>query len=121
MTTTIQKHDDVYCVAYADSLYSEPIFVTHYWPIGEPAQSALCDDYIGAQAWDAGLGAYYAKQRDAKPFCGVSIYCPLRDGGQTQPIHTTKKTLPAPKTRCKTKYWHGCWYKFLKAKGWVAA
>ena len=115
--TTISKIGAVFCVAYSDTRYSEPVRVTHHWPI--LCQDLFDDADIGKDARSIGAGSYTA-QAGSGPFTGWKD-ARLRDGGQTKPIRTDEAPIPRPKTRVETRYQGGRWQKLLKARGWVSA
>ncbi len=114
-TTVIGKYEHTFCVVYSDNMWSEPVRVSHYWPIIE--QDLIREQDIGKPARDAG-GGVYSYRLGEQSFSGwVSVH--LRNGSATKPIHTEEHPLPKPKLRVETRYSDARWQKLLQSKGWV--
>ncbi len=106
----------ILCVAYADSLWSEPVLVRHYWPTGE--RSRDWPELLGKRATDGGAsqGRYWSADRE--PFSAYPVFA-LIDGARTAPIRTETEPIPRPPARGKElRYRDGRWQRLLK-KGWV--
>jgi len=101
------------CFVTETTMTFEPKMVRSYYGIGH--YNAREDaDLIGRAARYTGftvevqLGAY-----------GQVLRWPL--AGTDTPIHSEVTDIPAPKTRCRTRWENGAWRKYLARQGWVCA
>ena len=103
------------CIRSIQTATDKPEFIIHYWPIF-PCNEGLVKgfDYpVGHRMRRLSAGSYTcADSSDNRVF-------ELEKGGQTQSIEI--QTLPClqPKLRTETRWYYGCWQKYLKREGWV--
>jgi hypothetical protein len=109
------------CIACAQTNYSSPEIVIHYWPTHLPA--AQYGELIGKSGPDwissnsYGQGLFRVRFGSSWSFHSVDVR--LIDGGKTKSIHMETRPYPCPKSGGKeTKYESGNWFKLLKS-GWV--
>ena len=117
----IGHHDGWLCVVYQSPSYMEPDLIRLWWPVCRMTEADMKDSAleIGAPVTDGGIDQPFYVDRGAG--FGSLLSLPLKDGGTTKPIKSESVPIPAPKTKCETRYERGRWEKYLKAKGWVAA
>lgn len=106
---------------YHDTLGHKPIAIRHVWEI----ESFTMKRYSYCTAVDA-IGRD-ASITDGLVSCylgnGNYFYGTMAQGGSTPAIITEESEVECPKVRAgiETRWKDGCWQKYLKTKGWVAA
>jgi hypothetical protein len=97
-------------IAYTSTLYSKPVEITHYWPIGSAVNS-----WIGCNLEDL------ETDFEVRACNGGNFRSPggwlfsLKDGGKTKPDFSEQVNLLPPKTKMQTEYRDGSWYKILRS------
>ena len=107
------------CAVDSYPKYDEPIQITHYWPLAK-MNHADAAEYVGKEAISSGNPFYTYDVLDM----GGGFHRPkfqLAQGGETKAIAVDETPIPAPKTRCETRYYNGRWEKYLRSSGYVAA
>ena len=106
------KRNGRWHVGYQDTLWSEPIVVTQYWPTIRETFTGYLED--GDELSQNGTTVYYSVKRGI-PYQRPELVIAVDSAG----IDRVEEPFPCPKTRkgTKTRYLQGRWQK-LMAKGW---
>ena len=100
----------------AETLSSEPVTLTYYWPFFRVAYKDV-KDLEGMEAHRLAPGIYSAWYPS-----GISRHFALQDGMETKPLDVVRVAVPCPKVRkgIPVRWESSHWQKLLK-RGWVPA
>ena len=113
MSGFLEYKDGWLCVVDSDTLSSEPIRMTRYWPIAQGSKYDF-EHLIGLWArQDLCCHTY------SVPGAGGLTLC-LKDGGKTRPLVVEETAIPKPRGKQVRWNW-GKWEKYTKRGGWVPA
>lgn len=113
------------CVKVQDRDSSKPILRTWYWPIMECSRYNAELYALGHELQEStsGIYAYAPDPNNTLSYAALRTRFALCDGGRTQAVRVESEPVPPPKVRAgiEVRWRDGCWWKYLKARGWVRA
>lgn len=113
----------IICIVETSSAFNEPILIDHYWPTTTSARDFL-HFYQGMYCTDTTLTELLASAVVSKSYGHeYSIQLPnhakqfvnIQGGGSARAVLVEERPYPAPKTKVKTEYLDGHWFKCLKS------
>jgi len=97
-------------VAYTNTHSSTPVEVTRYWPVGSTMRSGGMFRPLEDLETDFEVRVDGGNFRSAGGWLIV-----LKDGGKTKPDFSEERDIHPPKTKLKTEYRDGFWYKIMNS------
>lgn len=96
-------------IAYMSTMDQEPLEVTHFWPIRSAIRSGGL--FVPAEDLDTEFSVQSCIGGRFRSHGGWLFI--LQDEGKTMPAWSEEVNILPPKTKLKTEYRDGSWYKIL--------
>lgn len=113
------------CVTMTTADYSRADLITHYWPVASASPWSLFrlyyDTVPARETWALELdewevrqvrpGEYYLRHEH---HCPAGTYARLEQGGHTNPVKTTERPCPRPRSKLPLVWSGGHWHSYGK-------